>query len=428
MSAPVSPTGSGVGSGFRTAPTDAGSAAGPLAGLKVMDLAWVVAGPLIGRALAEFGATVVRIESSKRIETARMMGPFPGGKPDVQRSVLFENCNANKYGLALDLSKPEARAVALELACWADVVIESFMPGQMAKFGLGYERLAALNPGLVMVSTSLMGQTGPYSQFSGYGNVGAALAGYQMLVGHPGELPIGPFGPYTDYVGPRFSIVALLAALDHRRRTGEGCLLDVSQAEAGIAFLAPQIADCAATGRVAGALGNRDPAFAPHGVFRAAGADAWVAIVARDDGEWRRLAGAVGGAVLAADARFVTLEARKANEDALEARLGEWTASREAAAIERELQALGVPAHVVAGSDEFCSDPQLLSRGHFVRLPHPLTGESVFENSRYLLSETPARFERTAPTFGRDNAWVLGTLLGYDAARIEALAAAGALT
>lgn len=399
----------------------------PLAGLKVLDLAWVVAGPLIGRTLADFGATVVRVESSKRVETARMMGPFPGGKSDVQQSVLFENCNANKYGLSLDLSKPEARAVALELACWADVVIESFMPGQMAKFGLGYERLSTLNPGLIMVSTSLMGQTGPYAQFSGYGNLGAALAGYQMLVGHPGELPIGPFGPYTDYVGPRFSIVTLLAALDHRRRTGEGCLLDVSQAEAGIAFLAPQIAECAATGRVAAALGNRDPSFAPHGVFRCNAPDGWVAIVARDDAEWRRLAMQVGGEALAADVRFATLPARKQHEDELESLLGTWCAQREAAAIERDLQALGVPAAVVAGTDEFCSDPQLLARGHFVRLPHPLMGESVFENSRCTLSETPARFERTAPTFGRDNAWVLGTLLGYDAARIEALAAAGAL-
>ena len=412
-----------------TSPLPAASpAAAPLAGLKVLDLAWVVAGPLIGRALAEYGATVVRVESSKRVETARLMGPFPGGKSDVQQSVLFENCNANKYGLSLDLSKPEARAVALELACWADVVIESFMPGQMAKFGLGYERLSALNPGLVMVSTSLMGQSGPYSQFSGYGNLGAALAGYQMLVGHPGELPIGPFGPYTDYVGPRFSIVTLLAALDHRRRTGEGCLLDVSQAEAGIAFLAPQIAECAATGRVATAQGNRDPSYAPHGVFRASQADAWVAIVARDDAEWQRLAGHVGGAALATDARFATLAARKQHEDALESLLGAWCARHDAPLIERELQALGVPAAVVAGTDEFCSDPQLLARQHFVRLPHPLMGESVFENSRYTLSGTPARFERTAPTFGRDNAWVLGTLLGYDAARIESLAAAGALT
>lgn len=400
----------------------------PLAGLKVMDLAWVVAGPIIGRALADFGATVVRVESSRRVETARMMGPFPGGKTDFQQSVLFENCNANKLGLALDLAKEEGRDVARDLAGWADVVVESFMPGQMRRFGLDYERLRRTNPSLIMVSTALMGQSGPHAQMSGYGNVGAALSGFQMIVGTPGELPIGPFGPYTDYVGPRFCLVTLLAALDHRRRTGEGCLIDVSQAEAGIEFLAPQIADYCATGRIAAAQGNRDAAFAPHGVFRCAGRDAWVAIVARDDSEWVRLATLVGGRTLAEDARFASFENRKANEDALESMLSSWTAGRDARAIETELQAHGIPAHVVAATDDFVSDPQLIARGHFVRLPHPLMGETVFEAARYQLSDTPAEFERSAPTFGRDNEHVLGTLLQYPRERIEGLKAAGVLT
>jgi crotonobetainyl-CoA:carnitine CoA-transferase CaiB-like acyl-CoA transferase len=400
----------------------------PLAGLKVMDLAWVVAGPIVGRALADFGATVVRVESSRRVETARMMGPFPGGKTDFQQSVLFENCNANKLGLALDLSNEEGRAVARDLANWSDVLIESFMPGQMQRFGLDYERLRRTNPALIMVSTALMGQTGPHAQMSGYGNVGAALSGFQAIVGGRGELPVGPYGPYTDYVGPRFCIVTLLAALDHRRRTGEGCLIDVSQAEAGIEFLAPQIAEYCATGRIAEAQGNRDVAFAPHGVFRCLGQDVWVAIVARDDADWARLAAIVGGRTLAADERFATLAQRKVNEDALEALLASWTATREAHAVETQLQAERIPAHVVASTDDFMRDPQLHAREHFVRLPHPLMGESVFESARYRLSETPAEFERTAPTFGRDNEHVLGDFLGYSAERIAALQSAGVLT
>ncbi|MCS6947561.1 MAG: CoA transferase [Steroidobacteraceae bacterium] len=400
----------------------------PFHGLKVMDLAWVVAGPLIGRTLAEFGATVVRIESRKRVETARLMGPFPGGQADPQRSVLFDNCNVNKLGLTLDLTQESARQVALDLACWADVVIESFMPGQMAKFGLAYDRLRALNPRVIMVSTSLLGQTGPYAQFSGYGNIGAALAGYQMLVGRENELPVGPFGPYTDFVAPRFAIVALLAALDHRERTGEGAFIDVSQAEAGVAFLAPQVAHYALSGRSAVACGNRDPQCAPHGVYRCRGTDAWVAIVARDDDEWRRLALHVGGNRLAADPRFADLEARKRHEDALDECIAAWTATRTAAAVERELQSLPVPAHVVANSVEFCADPQLLARGHFVRLERDGLGESVVEASRYSLSATPAQLTRSAPTFGRDTTRVLKELLGYDDARIAALSQAGALT
>jgi crotonobetainyl-CoA:carnitine CoA-transferase CaiB-like acyl-CoA transferase len=399
----------------------------PLAGLKVMDLAWVVAGPVIGRTLADFGATVVRVESSRRVETARLMGPFPDGKMNTQRSTLYDNCNTNKLGLSLDLSQEPARAVARDLAKWADVVIESFMPGQMERFGLGYESLRRTNPSLIMVSTSLMGQTGPYANLAGYGNIGAALSGYQMIVGAADELPVGPFGPYTDYVGPRFSLVTLLAALDHRRRTGEGCFIDVSQAEAGIAFLAPQIADYRLSGRVARAQGNRDAAFSPHGVFKAQGKDSWVAIVARDDREWFALAAILGATRLGDEARFKSLEARKANEDALEAIIADWTSTRDALAIEVQLQASGVPAYVVASTDEFVNDPQLRAQAHIQSVPHPLGGKSVFEAARYQLSDTPAEYERAAPHFGRDNNEVLGQLLGYDAERIASLAASGAL-
>jgi crotonobetainyl-CoA:carnitine CoA-transferase CaiB-like acyl-CoA transferase len=399
----------------------------PLAGLKVLDLAWVVAGPLIGRALADFGATVVRVESSRRIETARLMGPFPHGRMDPQQSVLYENCNANKLGLTLDLSQEQGRQVARDLARWADVVVESFMPGQMKRFGLDYPALRELNPGLIMVSTALMGQTGPHAQMTGFGNVGAALAGFQMLVGDAGELPVGPFGPYTDYVGPRFGLFALLAALDHRERTGEGCFLDVAQAEAGVTFLAPQIAEYSATGRVVEPQGNRDPDYAPHGVFRTSGDDAWVAIAARGDDEWRTLAGVIGGSALAADERFATLAERKRHEDELEALVGAWAAKRGACEIEARLQGLGVAAHAVVGSEDFVHDPQLHARGHFVRLPHPLMGESVFESARYRLEDTPAAYVRTAPTFGRDADEVLGHVLGYDDAKVEDLRARGIL-
>jgi crotonobetainyl-CoA:carnitine CoA-transferase CaiB-like acyl-CoA transferase len=397
----------------------------PFAGLKVLDLAWVVAGPALGRALADFGATVVRVESSTRIETARLMGPFPGGRPDPERGALYDTYNVGKLGLALDLTRPEGQAVARDLALWADVLVESFIPGQMARWGLAPEALRAANPGLVVVSTSLMGQDGPASALSGYGNIGAAMAGFQALVGREGELPIGPYGPYTDFIGPRFGLVALLAALERRWATGQGCWLDISQAEAGLQFLAPQIAETAATGRVAGAMGNRDPAFAPHGVFRCAGDDAWVAIVARDDGEWSRLSTLIGGEAL--DVGFATLAGRKAAEDRLEAIVEAWTLGQDAAGIETRLQALEIPVHRAASSAEMVADPQLVARGHFVRLPHPLGGESVIEASRFRLSRAPARYDRAAPHFGRDNVQVLTGLLGYDPARVAALDAAGVL-
>ena len=401
------------------------SAGLPLSGVKVLDLAWVVAGPLIGRSLADYGATVVRIDSSKRIETARMMGPFPGGTVDPQQSTLYENCNAGKLGLSLDLRLEAAREVVRDLAAWADIAVESFTPGQMAKWGLGFDQFYDRNPRLIMVSTSLMGQSGPWTAYSGYGNHGAAISGFQNIVGPEGGPPVGPFGPYTDYVAPRFGLMATLAALDHVRRTGRGCHLDVSQSEAGVQLLAPQIAEYSVTGRVQAGAGNRDEAMAPHGVFPAEGWDSWVAIAARTDAEWAALARLIGGQAL--DSRFARLAGRKGDEDTLEAVVGAWTASRPAAEIETALQAIGVPVHLAVATEDFMADPQLNARGHFVRLPHPLMGEAVIEASRYRLSETPARYERAAPVYGRDNAHVLEEILGYDPTRIAALSADGVL-
>jgi crotonobetainyl-CoA:carnitine CoA-transferase CaiB-like acyl-CoA transferase len=409
------------------ATTDEAPARPPLEGLKVLDLAWVVAGPLVGRALADFGATVVRVESTQRLDTARVLGPFPGGKTDPQASVAFEGCNAGKLGLTLDLRREGARAVALDLAAWADVVIESFVPGQMEKFGLDYPRLKAVNPRLIMLSSSLMGQTGPMAQQTGFGNIGAAFSGLQRIVGERDELPIGPFGPYTDYVAPRFALLALLAALDRQRRTGEGCYLDISQAEATVSMIAPLILDYEANGRIAEAKGNRDDDIAPNGVFRTRGEDRWVAITARNDDEWRRLAGLVGGSALAGDHRFEYLDARKRHEDALEAVISAWTRDRDAGEVEATLQALGVPAHVVADSRDILADPQLQALGAIVKLAHPRTGETVIDAARFALSQTPARYERAAPTFGRDNGYVLGEILRYPPEKIEALSAAGAL-
>ena len=396
----------------------------PLAGLKVLDLAWVVAGPLIGRNLADYGATVIRLESAKRVETARLMGPFPAGDYDVQRSALYETCNAGKLGLSLDLSKPEARDIVRSLARWADVLVESFTPGQMARWGLSYDELARDNPGLVMVSTSLTGQSGPFASYSGYGNHGAAIAGFQNLVGMEGATPVGPYGPYTDFVAPRFGIPATLAALDHRRRTGRGCWLDVSQTEAGVQFLAAQIAETSVTGKVQGPMGNRDLAMAPHGVFRTNAEDSWIAIAVQSDAQWERLA-----AIAQIDEpAWKTFQGRKSDEDALERRLEQWARQQEVPVIEQLLQENGIPAHRLVSIEEFGNDPQIVARNHLVHLPHSLSGTAVVEASPFQLARTPAEYARSAPCYGRDNAHVLRDILGLDAATIEALEAAGILT
>lgn len=399
-----------------------------LEGLKVLDFAWSIAGPLVGRAMADFGATVVRVESSKRPDFGRSFGPFPLGKPETHQGAVFDNYNAGKLGVALDLSRQEARVVAGELAAWADVIVESFSPGQMAKFGLDYQSVRTINPGVIMLSTSLLGQIGPYSKIAGFGSVGAALAGFQVLAGAPNEPPIGCYSAYTDAVAPRFSLVMLLAALDHRSRTGEGMWIDVAQSESAIHFLAPQVAHYADSGEVAQVQGNRDPSFAPHGVFATRGRLRWVAIAVRSDAEWVRFAQLIGQPELSSDPRFSTLEARKSNEDILEDILGQWTRDKLAEEVERLVQAQGIPAHVVAAPADIETDPQLTARGYFVRLPHPERGALVCEAARFSLSDTPAQYSTCAPDIGRHTDRVLREFLGYSTDRIASLRDAGALS
>ncbi|WP_436698051.1 CaiB/BaiF CoA transferase family protein [Nocardioides sp. BYT-33-1] len=401
-----------------------------LAGLKVLDLSWVVAGPLIGRTLADFGATVVRVESSVRVETARLMQPFHGGVQDKEGSALFGNCNAGKLGLTLDLKAAQGQEVVRDLVAWADVVVESFSPGQLRKWGLDYETLSADKPDLVMLSTSIAGQRGPWSTLAGFGNVGSSLSGFQHLVGYEDRLPMGTFGPYTDYVGPRLALVTLLAALENRRRTGEGAYIDVSQVEAGVFFLSPQVAQFGYDGTIAERHGNRDPRFAPHGVFPCLpvdGKDRFVAVAVRSDQEWRALARAMDRPDLADRSDLATDEGRRAAQDELEGAVADWTAGRHATEVERTLQSLGVPAHLAVTSDDYPDDDQLAHRQHLVELPHQRHGTTWVEGPRYALSETPGRPRSAAPTLGQHNEEILTEILGYDAERVAVLTEGGIL-
>lgn len=395
-----------------------------LAGLKVLDLSWVVAGPLIGRALADFGAEVVRVESSARLDTARLMQPFHGGVQRPEHSALFGNCNAGKLGMTIDLKTEAGRAVVKDLAEWADVVVESFSPGQLAKWGLDYDSLLEVNPSLIMLSTSIAGQTGPWSALAGYGNVGSSLSGFQHLVGWPDSVPLGPFGPYTDYLGPRLALVTLLAAIEIRHHTGRGRYIDVAQVEAGVYFLSPQVAHFLLEGAVAQRRGNADDVFAPHGVYPCvaeSGKDRFVAIVTRTDEEWRRLARLIDRLDLAARPELDSAAGRREHADELDAAIGGWTRTLRACDVEQRLQEAGIPAHLAASSHDFVTDPQLRWRGHIVRLDHQIHGATYVEAPRYLLSETPGVPGGQAPTMGQHNEMVLTDLLGYHDDEIKAL-------
>jgi crotonobetainyl-CoA:carnitine CoA-transferase CaiB-like acyl-CoA transferase len=399
----------------------------PLEDVKVVDFMWALAGPGTTRALADYGATVVRIESAGRVDGARTVGPFHRNQASHDGSGLFGTYNAGKLGLALDLSKPQARDVVLDLVRWADVVCESFSPKAMRAWRLDYESLRAIKPDLIMLSSCLMGQTGPRSGFIGFGNMAAAVSGFYNLCGWPDRPPSGPFGAYTDYVAPRFGAVSVLAALDYRRRTGKGQYIDQSQAESALHFLTPALLDCAANARTDQGVGNDDPNCAPHGVYPASGEDCWVAIACPTDENWRGLCSLMHRDDLARDSAFASLAGRLQNRRKLDEIIAAWTKGLAADAVEVLLQNAGIPAAALKDSRHVCEDAQLASRGYLREIEHPALGKTVVEGPRFLLSRTPARIPRHAPTIGGDSQYVLESILGYDEQRITELAASGAL-
>jgi len=397
----------------------------PLAGLKVLDFMWVMAGPYSTRVLSDYGATVVKVESASPMDLVRVLPPFYGGVAGPENSASFGSLNAGKRSLSLDLRTPESRAIVHDLVRWADVVTESFSAGAMKDLGFDYDSLREINPGLIMLSSCLFGQTGPLSPMAGYGTMGAAVAGLVQPTGWPDRAPCGPFGPYTDWLAPRLTVPTLLAALDHRRRTGQGQYVDQAQAESALHFMAPALLDYSANGEVIDRVANADPQMAPHGVFPADGDDEWLAVAVRDDADWKRLCHAIERPDLASDARLASLDGRLEHGDEIGAALSLWTRERGASEAEQALQQAGVPAHVVVHAERASEEPQF--EGHFVEAPHALHGTAVVESSRFQLSRTPARVARAAPTLGQDTDAVLRELLGYDDGRIESLRAAGAL-
>ena len=393
----------------------------PLAGLRVVDIGWLMAGPHGARYLADLGADVVKVESGKRLDPLRGLGPYKDGKPGLNRSLSHHMTNAGKRSIAIDVKHPEGVAIVRRLVAGADVFVESFTPGQIDRMGLSYAVLAAENPGLIMVSSGLLGRKGTMGLgMSGTGLTGSAYAGATNLVGWPDRPPAGPHGPWTDAVAPRYLAVGVLAALHRRRRTGEGCHIDLSQAEAGIQFLAPAFGDYAVNGRVAQRVGDRiAPLNAPSGIYPCAGDDRWIAIDAVGRGAWCALKNLLAPAL--DDAAFDTLIGRLRARDRLDAAIAEWSRQRGGRELETMLQAAGIPAHVVSSDSDLGDDPNLASLGHYDPVPEPLLGPIAFPGPPWCFSNDPAPPRRPGPVLGEASEAILRERLALSDAEIAAL-------
>jgi crotonobetainyl-CoA:carnitine CoA-transferase CaiB-like acyl-CoA transferase len=390
----------------------------PLKGLKVLDLFWILAGPASTRMLADYGATVVRIESTTHIDTLRVITPYQFANPHPEGAGCFQSANANKLGMTLDITSDEGRALILKLVEWADVVTESFASGVMAAAGLDYESLRKHKPDIIMISSCLMGQTGPWRRFTGFGNLAASVTSFQQLASWPGNPPSGPFGAYTDFVAARYNAIAILSALEYRERTGQGQYIDQSQAEAALHYIAPTFLDYTVNGNVQGAAGNTDGESSPHDFYPCEGEDRWVAIAVREDAQWNLLCDLMQRADL--------LDQRE-NVELVDRAISEWTSLRTADEATSALQSAGIPSHPALDTPGLFEDSQLQHREHYVEIGHEIYQTTTIESSRLKLSESKERVPEMALSQGRDNRLVLESILGYSKEQIDELIASNVI-
>lgn len=399
----------------------------PLDGLKVVDFSWIGVGPITAKALADHGATVVRVESESRLDGLRLQVPYVDGVAGLNRSQFFASFNTSKLGLSLDLKNPAGLEVARQLTDWADVVVESFTPGTITRMGLGFDELAARNQRLIMVSTSLLGAGSEISTMAGYGYHAAAVAGFQNLVGWPDRPPDGPWLAYTDTIGPRFLTTTVLAALDQRERTGRGCHIEGAQLEIALQFLAPELATFQRTGELPPRRGNRAPDMAPQGVYPTAGDDRWLAITVTDDAAWGRLVDVLGRPGWATDGELATVAGRVAAHDRIDGELAAWTAQRDGATTEALLAEAGIAAGVVQASEHLLADPQYAHRGFYRQLDHAEVGTVPYAGHQYRIEGYDHGPRFAAPCLGEHTHEVLRDVLGLDDDAIAEIAASGAL-
>jgi len=391
----------------------------PLAGVRVVDFTQVVAGPYATLQLALYGAEVIRVESRARMDPWR----FRDGNDDPNGSRPFADQSKGKRSVTINLKTPEGVELVRRLAALSDVVAENFSAGVLDRLGLGYAALRQVRPDLIFLSMPGLGNSGPHRDYLSFGPNLMALCGMTYLWNHPDlPEPVGSQTSYPDYLAGLHAAFAVMAALHYRDRTGEGQFIDLAQSEVTASALGPAIMEALANGREARPRGNSSPSAAPHGCYRCAGEDQWLAIAVETDAQWEALVGALGHPAWATEPALATFAGRRAARAALDRHLEAWTCQHAAREAMELLQAAGVPAGVVASGHDVLTDPQLRAREFVVAYDHPRLGHVELPGAPVRFSAAPARTEQYGPLLGADNAYVFGELLGLSSAEQAALA------
>ncbi|BBO86005.1 formyl-CoA transferase [Desulfosarcina ovata subsp. sediminis] len=392
-----------------------------LEGIVVCDFSWVGAGPIATNVLGQCGAEIVKIESKKRPDILRKGGPFKDGiGTGLERSGYFANRNPNKKCIALNMSHPGARDVAVRLIRKSDIIINNFRVGQMEKWNLGWEDVREINPRIIYVTMSLQGVTGPHKAYMGYGVNLNALCGLTARAGKPGGRPFGTGTNYTDHVMvPSHTLFGIMAALLQREKTGKGQTVAVSQLDSAIAMKPTDAMAYAADGTIFEPVGDSDPNAAPHGVYTTLGYRKWIAIAVFAQTEWLAFKAAMGYPAWAEDEKFATFEARKQNEAELNKNIEAWTRTQYADDLTEKLCRNGVRAGVVNDARGAVENKHLRERGFWTYLDHPEVGSTLYNRAPVVMSKTPIAMNTAAPILGEHTRTVLTGMLDYSDAEVD---------
>lgn len=396
------------------------TSAQPLRGLRVLDFAWIGAGALVTKALAEMGAEILRVESHARPDNLRMTPPFRPGTDGLEASGYFASRNPGKKSVALNMKHPKARSLALRLAAQCDVFTSNFRPGVLERWGLAYDDVRAVNDAIVFLVMPMQGMDGPHKDFIGFGSTIAALAGLVHPSGLPDRQPVGTGTHYPDHVpNPGHALVALLAAVYHQRRTGEGQLVELSQYESTVNVMGPGVLQ-GSLGETPPPLGNQQPGVAPRGAYRCADGG-FVVVACHTEDQWSALTEALEHKEWLADPRFATLARRTANADELDRLLAAEIACRTAGDVLAVLAGVGVPSAKVNDSRDLLADPRLAARGFWQDVEHPVIGTMPMFHAPIRFGDADRADMTRPPLLGEHTREVAADLLEIDEAEYEAL-------